>query len=243
MASAASYEAELNAIKQQLNPMLDAQSQAPEFFQKGISSAFLDNQPLLREGANLSAGMYTLPQKLMEQYNMDFGNTFGGASGAGRLNSILGRLGQGFGLMDFASGLAKQRGADIKDISGNLTNQYGLALDALKQKYAMTQGQQQMAQQAEESARARAAAGAQQSAWNDLQKALLNQKTASPAIDPNAIGQRPDGSFIYNTKSTPVSSKPVYSSMPTQKTGPLAPQYFPTAPAAKPSLISSLIRR
>lgn len=137
MASSADILQQINAIDAQLAPLVADQGKAPGFFKEGINKAFNYNLPLLKEGAALEAGAYTLPQELIDQYNADFGSVFGGASAGARINSILGRLGNQFGLVDLASRLADQQGARMEQMAGDLTNQYGLSIQGLKDRASM----------------------------------------------------------------------------------------------------------
>jgi hypothetical protein len=152
-----------NSILQQLNNITaqyqaglgDAQ-RAPEFFRKGVSEAFGNNEALLREGAGLQEKIYTMPGDLMNQYNMQYGDVFGGASSGARLNSILGKIGNQWGLANVASGLAQQQGGRIEDIARSLTEQYGLGLQGQKDLYNMKMPLYQTLKSAEENAANRA---------------------------------------------------------------------------------------
>ncbi len=165
MNNSAYYEGQMRNVMGQLDPLLNDLPQSSEYFRKGINEAYGNNLPLLKEGAALEAGAYALPGQLMDQYNSEFGNVFGGASATGRLNSVLGRLGNQFGLVDVASGLADRQGARIDDMAKRLSEQYGLGIQGLQTKYDMLSPLFQSKLSAEQQAANRAASSraAQQS--------------------------------------------------------------------------------
>lgn len=151
------YMNSATSVQSQMDPMLNFQGQAPDFFKQGLNKAFDYNLPLLKEGANLEAGAYALPGQLMNQYNQDFGNVFGGASSGARINSILGRLGNQFALSNLAGKLSDQQGGRINDMATSLAQQYGLNIDALKTKFANQMSLAGLAANNENAAAARAA--------------------------------------------------------------------------------------
>lgn len=157
MASTDIYN-QLQEISKEMQPYLEEMPTAKNYFTEGLNKAFNYNLPLLKEAAGLEAGAYTLPGQLIDQYNTEFGSTFGGASGIARLNSILRRIGNQFSLVDLASGLLDTRKARIRDLANNLTEQYGLGLEGLQTKYNMLLPLYQTEVQREESAANRAAA-------------------------------------------------------------------------------------
>lgn len=211
MASSAELYNTLQSIQGQLDPLLSGQGQAPQYFKDKINTAFGNNAPLLKEGASLEAGAYTLPQKLMEQYMQDYGGTFGGPSGMARISSILGNIGNQQGLVKVAAGLADQQGANINDIVQNLVQGYGLDIQGLQQKYQNQLPLYQSAVGTEENQKNRDAqaaaanAGANQSlAFQKFLTDVQNKPdttTANPFANApaGAIGQRADGSYIFKT--------------------------------------------
>jgi hypothetical protein len=150
---------QIQSVQGQLDPLLSAQGQVPSFMKDEINKKFNYGMPLLKEGAGLEAGAYALPGQLMEKYNAEFGNTLGGASSQARMNSMLGRLGNQFGLADLASGLADRQGARMNDLASSLTQQYGATIQGLKDKYNMTMPLYQTLKSSEESALNRARMG------------------------------------------------------------------------------------
>lgn len=205
---------QLQALQAQLNPLMSDYGAAPDWFKEQINKKFNNNMPLLKEGAALEAGAYTLPGELMSQYDQQYGNTFGGASGMARLNSILGRLGNQFSLVDVASGLADQQGARINDLANSLTNQYGSTIDAMQNKYNMMlpiyQSQLDIEENAKNralqerlAAQSRAAARSQGLNFNKLMEDVKNRQntggggTTSRTPPPGAVGTNADGTYIF----------------------------------------------
>lgn len=117
-----------------------------------------NNMPVLKEGAAQEAKAYTLPGELMNQYNQQFGGTFGGASAVGRLNSVLGRLGNQFSLMNLTGKIANNQGARMGDMAKSIADQYNAQIQALQSKYQMLTPLYQAQLSQEEAARSRAAA-------------------------------------------------------------------------------------
>jgi hypothetical protein len=154
---ASGYENQVNNLLGQLGQYASNAGQAPAFFKQGLMKAFDYGAPLLKEAAGLEAGAYDLPGRLMNQYNVDYGNTFGGPSAIGRLDSILGRLGTQFGLSNLASGLAQNQTGRIENMTGDLTNQYMAGLQGIQTQLNPLMQLLQMKTQQEESARNRAA--------------------------------------------------------------------------------------
>ena len=150
---------QLNAIDKQLAPMLGSYAQAPTFFKQGLNKAFDYGLPLLKEGSALEAGAYQLPGTLLEQYNQDFGDVYGGPSAGARLNSILGRIGNQFALADLAGGLADRQGSRIEQMANDLTKQYGMQIQGMKDRYNMKVPIWQGLMGREDAAAARASAG------------------------------------------------------------------------------------
>lgn len=183
MASSQQIEGELKTIFDQMNPLLEGMPGANGYFKQGLSKAYNDNLPLLKEAAGLEAGAYTLPGQLLGQYDKEYGNTFNGPSGLARINSILGRVGNQFAMSDVAGNLAKQKSARIEDMAKSLTDQYGLMLQGMQQKYNMKMPLYQSALQKEQEDRARAEAAAARSAANsplNFNRLQMNQRPATP---------------------------------------------------------------
>lgn len=102
-----------------------------------------------------------------------FGSVFGGASGMERLNSILRNLGRQAGLVDLADKLAAERRARLDQMANDLTKQYGLAIEALQNKYNIWKDMWQR-QFAKEQAARRYAAARAAAASSALRFPLLN---------------------------------------------------------------------
>lgn len=220
--NSAGYEQQMANVRSQLDPMLTDMPKANDYFKKGLNEAYGYNAPLLKEGANLEAGAYSLPGKLMNQYNQEFGNVFGGASASGRLNSILGRLGNQFSLADVASGLADRQGARINDLAKSLSEQYGLGIQGLQTKYDMLSPLFQAKLNAEQQAANRRASSS--SGGLNFKKFLENlygdgSNTTTPTTQTNTQLNSPVAKLFqkYTKNPTPIT----YSKGPRTATSPV----------------------
>ena len=160
-------------IANQLSGVTGQMDKAPDYIRRKLYEKVNYNLPLLQEGAALAEKLYTLPGELMRQYMGQFGSVFGGASGMERLNSILRNLGRQAGLVDLADKLAAERRARLDQMANDLTKQYGLAIEALQNKYNIWKDMWQR-QFAKEQAARRYAAARAAAASSALRFPLLN---------------------------------------------------------------------
>ena len=123
-------------VQRGMQPMLDNQAGAPDYFRKKISEAYNYNLPAIKNAASLEAGAYNLPGKLMSQYDQEYGGKTGIGSMA-RMNSILGNIGQQFGMSNAAWNLVDQNKMRMDEVVKGVTDQYMSGLDAYKTKWGM----------------------------------------------------------------------------------------------------------
>lgn len=117
----------------QMNPLLDGLPGAADYFKKKVGEAYNYNLPVMQNAAQLEGQLYTMPGNLMDQYNKEFGGQTGLSSGA-RINSILGNIGRQAALSNTAWGLVDNANMRTNDLAKSLTDQYGLQIEALKNK-------------------------------------------------------------------------------------------------------------
>lgn len=127
---------QLLGVQQNLDPYLSNAGQAPGFFENKINEMFNYNKPAIQNAAGLEARAYALPGELMGQYDSDYGGNLG-VGAMSRMNSILGNIGNQFGLSNAAWNMVDQAKIRQGDLAKKMLDQYNAETGALQQKHNM----------------------------------------------------------------------------------------------------------